>query len=80
MSEPQFLPAEQGAWDRDVPGVPLAGVDLTIDLNWPAQPARETPEAFMSRQRLYRPFSENPDDIVPNMPQIFMGALAGIAL
>lgn len=79
MSEPLFLPAEQGAWDRPLAGVPEAGVDLTIDLNWPTQPARETAEALMSRQRLYRPFSENPDDIVPNMPQIFMGALAGVA-
>lgn len=76
MSEPKFLPVEQGAWDRPLSGVPLAGVDLTIDLNWPAQPARETAEAFMSRQRLYRPFSENPDDIVPNQAQISMGALA----
>lgn len=55
------------------------GVDLTIDLNWPAQPVRETAEAFMARQRAYHPFSNNADDIVPNMPQITMGTLAGVS-
>jgi len=60
-------------------GVPPAGIDLTIDLNWPAQPVRETAEAFMGRQRNYRPFSQNADDIVPNWPQITMGTLAGVA-
>lgn len=59
--------------------LPAAGVDLTIDLNWPAQSVRETAEAFMARQRTYHPFSEAPDDIVPNMPQISMGMLAGVA-
>lgn len=52
-------------------------VDLTIDLNWPAQPVRETAEAFMARQRNYHPFSQNPVDLVPNMPQITMSNMVG---
>lgn len=77
--EPQYLPADDAAWVRPLGAVPPAGVDLTIDLNWPAQPVRETAEAFMARQRAYHPFSNNPDDLVPNMPQITMGMLAGVA-
>lgn len=79
MPEPLFLPVDDQAWVRPLAAVPPAGVDLTIDLNWPAQPVRETAEAFMSRQRTYRPFSQNADDLVPNMPQITMGPLAGVA-
>jgi hypothetical protein len=56
---------------------PTAGVDLTIDLNWPAQTVRETAEHFMMRMRTYHPFSQSPVDIVPNWPQITMANLVG---
>jgi hypothetical protein len=77
MSEPLYLPADDNAWLRPLSGIPLAGVDLTIDLNWPAQSVRETAEHYMNRQRSYHPFSQNPDDIVPNWPQITMFGVVG---